>query len=117
MKSKTVAIILGAVVAAAIDAIAAHNNTTFGFLASGYTQALWGTTSSFAQPGAILGGVVVLQNGDVIAAECVTSGGTRLHRFQAGNTYQTNGTTLHGGPNNTTEIILPNVGTIADGAL
>src|SRR5438034_2023999 len=41
-----------------------------------------------------LGGIVVLQNGDVIAAECQTSG-TKLHRFSATATYVKEGTTLH----------------------
>src|SRR5688500_16568863 len=45
-----------------------------------FTQQLFGVTSNFLTPGGYLGGVVVLQNGDVIAAECVSSN-TRLHRF------------------------------------
>jgi hypothetical protein len=52
---------------------------SFGFLAAGYTQKLWGATSNLRS---ILGGVAVLQNGDVIAAECVFTG-TWLHRFAA----------------------------------
>jgi hypothetical protein len=54
-----------------------------------YAQHLFGVASSFLnsppQKG-YLGGVVVLQNGDVIAAECQTSV-TRLHRFSATDTY------------------------------
>src|SRR5437867_3390576 len=64
-----------------------------------YAQHLFGVTSSFlTMPpnSGYLGGVVVLQNGNVIAAECETSV-TRLHRFTASSTYTdpVHGTTLH----------------------
>ena len=54
-----------------------------------YTQQLFGVTSSFASSGGYLGGVAVLQNGDVLAVECVENG-TRLHRFRGSAT-----TTVH----------------------
>jgi uncharacterized repeat protein (TIGR01451 family) len=64
-----------------------------------YAQHLFGVTASFLKTPpdrGYLGGVVVLQNGDVIAAECETSV-TRLHRFIASSTYTDpqHGTTLH----------------------
>jgi hypothetical protein len=61
---------------------------SFFFLQPGFTQNEFGVTSNLlpqqSGPG-YLGGVVVMQNGDVIAAECRTSG-TRLHRFSAATT-------------------------------
>src|SRR3954470_15107872 len=75
-------------VAAAFTALAltvtvgtAPQSVSFTTLAPGYAQHLFATTSSFSK-GSILGGVVILQNGDVIAAECATDG-TVLHRFSA----------------------------------
>src|ERR1700704_3496886 len=58
---------------------------TFFTLQAGFTQRLFGTTKSFVRPKpqtGYLGGVAVLQNGNVIAAECETSA-TRLHIFDA----------------------------------
>ena len=70
---------------------------SFFILDPAYAQRLFGVTSSFlrtAPARGYLGGVVALQNGDVIAAECETSV-TRLHRFSASSTYVVRGTTLH----------------------
>lgn len=52
---------------------------------SGYSQRVFASTDDLQNTSTskgYLGGVVVLQNGDVIAAECRTNG-TRLHRFDA----------------------------------
>src|SRR4029079_19457559 len=65
---------------------------SFSMLYPGYSQTLFGVVSSFAVPGTVLGGVAVLQNGEVIAAECVSSN-ARLHRFSAAATMP--GSTLH----------------------
>ena len=71
---------------------AAVEGQSFVLLYPGFSQRLFGVTSSFAQPGGYLGGIAVLQNGDVVAAECMFSG-ARLHRFSATETVP--GTTLH----------------------
>src|SRR5437879_8856865 len=58
---------------------------SFYTLAAGYAQHEFGITSTYLRTGTqkgYLGGVAVLQNGDVIAAECLTNG-TQLHRFSA----------------------------------
>jgi hypothetical protein len=65
-----------------------------------YDQNLFAVTSSFRTGGGApmpgyLGGVVVMQNGDVVAAECDTAG-TRLHRFSATSTFTSDtGQVLH----------------------
>jgi uncharacterized repeat protein (TIGR01451 family) len=61
-------------------------------LSRGYSQQLFGVVSDFSTAGGYLGGIVVLQNGDVIAAECLSTG-SRLHRFHADETFP--GSTLH----------------------
>src|SRR5438105_3859168 len=67
---------------------------SFTMLAPGYTQQLFGVTSNITAPSGVLGGVAVLQNGDVLAVECATDG-TRLHRFEASATFTSHGSTLH----------------------
>jgi uncharacterized repeat protein (TIGR01451 family) len=57
-----------------------------------YVQHVFARTT--LSSGRYLGGVAVLQSGDVIAAECQTNG-TKLHRFSASATYVKEGTTLH----------------------
>lgn len=71
---------------------AAPDGQSFAMLVPGFSQRLFGVVSEFVVPGAYLGGIAVLQNGDVIAAECLSSN-ARLHRFQANATIP--GTTLH----------------------
>ncbi|HEV8315990.1 MAG TPA: SdrD B-like domain-containing protein [Vicinamibacterales bacterium] len=90
-----------AIFAVAVTVVVHTQSQGFSFftLDPAYAQHLFGVTSSFlASPPrrGYLGGVVVLQNGDVIAAECET-GVTRLHRFTAGATYtdSQHGTVLH----------------------
>src|SRR5437588_6552787 len=88
---------------AGVMAILYAQGFSFFALAPGYSQQLFGVTSSFMAKSGYLGGVAVLQNGDVIAAECQTSG-TRLHHFDAATTYTdaATGTILH--PETTTSI-------------
>src|SRR2546428_3814140 len=93
------AALLAVVFPAIIWGQAPRQGPFFYFPDPAYAQHLFGVTSSFLKqpPGrGLLGGVVVLQNGDVIAAECETSV-TRLHRFTASSTYTdpVHGTTLH----------------------
>src|ERR1051325_7844280 len=64
------------------------------FLAPGYVQHVFGITASRVTN---LGGVVVLQDGTVISAECLTST-TRIHVYDAtkpASTFPHNTTTLH----------------------
>src|SRR5438105_6257798 len=77
----TAAMIAGA------GAIVVRGDQSYSFftLTPGYAEHVFGITSSFMAPRpkkGYLGGVAVLQSGDVIAAECLTNG-TRLHRFSA----------------------------------
>jgi uncharacterized repeat protein (TIGR01451 family) len=67
---------------------------SFQTLDSDYTQQLFGVTSSLAGPGGYLGGVAVLQNGNVLAVECAQNG-TRLHRFSGSATTTVHGSTVH----------------------
>src|ERR671919_469245 len=55
---------------------------SFFWLAPGYGQQVFGTADNFLRRTGYLGGVVVLQNGDIVAAECETNR-TRLHVFDA----------------------------------
>src|SRR5712691_8971435 len=96
------------VAACAIAVVYASMGRSFSFLAPGYAQHVFGNTSNFKPAGGYLGGVVVLQSGDVIASECQTST-TRLHDFSATSTTTTKDTVLH------TETILPASVTIAGG--
>ena len=90
-----------ALMIAVLCAIVVRGSQSYSFftLAPGYAQHVFGVTYSFLaqtpQKG-YLGGVVVLQNGDVISAECRTNG-TRLHRFDASTTSvdPTTGLTVH----------------------
>ena len=78
---------------------------SFLFLAPGFAQHVWGTASSFIAPKTqrgYLGGVVVLQNGTVLAAECLASP-TRLHRYDPVQTEREKDTTLH------KETVLPTI--------
>lgn len=58
-----------------------------------YAQHVFGTTEDELDD--YLGGIVVMQNGDVIAAECKADKGAKLHRFVASQTYTDHDTTLH----------------------
>ena len=91
MGTRAARLLLCVVVVAAVARLSAVGQS-FATLYPGYTQSLFGVVSAFASPGAVLGGVAVLQNGDVIAAECVPSG-ARLHRFSAASLVP--GTSLH----------------------
>ena len=76
-----------ALVAAVVVVRTQPQGISFFSLDPDYAQHLYGVASSFQKGPNVpthgyLGGVVVLQNGDVIAAECDTNG-TRLHRFSA----------------------------------
>src|SRR5205823_4510039 len=77
---------------ACVVAILHGQGFSFLFLVPGYSQHLFGVTSPKS---ANLGGVVVLQNGDVITLECRMNG-TNLHHFDASTTYtDPTGTVLH----------------------
>jgi len=70
---------------------------SFLFLAPGFAQHVWGTAASFIAPKTqrgYLGGIVVMQDGTLFAAECL-AGSTRLHRYDPTETTTKNGTTLH----------------------
>ncbi len=81
------------VTAAAVAALYASMGQSFRSLPSGYAQHLYGVSSlkSTAFP---LGGVVVLQDGTVIATEC-RGPQTKLHVFDPTNTHTKSGTQLH----------------------
>ena len=77
------AVIAAGLTAAVLLAYAATQGYSFFWLSPGYGQEVFGNTDSFLRGDAgYLGGVVVLQNGDVVAAECETQT-TRLHVFDA----------------------------------
>lgn len=66
-------------------------------LAPGFAQHVWGTATSFIAPRTqrgYLGGVVVMQNGTVFAAECL-AGPTRLHGYDPAQTVEKKSTILH----------------------
>jgi hypothetical protein len=69
-----------AAMTAGVGADEGRNGKSFPFLDPAFTQQLFGSTDSFKVNGGNLGGIAILQNGDVIAAECVTKD-TRLHIF------------------------------------
>ena len=78
---------IAAAIAALVVAVILVRAVTQGFsfisLSDGYQQQVFGTADNFLRgEEGYLGGVVVLQNGDVIAAECETNR-TRLHVFDA----------------------------------
>src|SRR5438309_2135125 len=81
-------------IAGAVAVIQGHitQGVSFYTLDPAYAQHVFASTTLFSNR--YLGGIAVLQNGDVIAAECQTSG-TKLHRFDATATYVKEGTTLH----------------------
>src|SRR5205814_7904901 len=66
---------------------------SFTTLQNGFTQSLFAATTSFKTKNSYLGGVAVLPSGDVIVAECLTSG-TQLHRFSATVTTRVHGTDI-----------------------
>src|ERR1051325_4846602 len=81
-------------VAASVIAVSASMGRSFASLAPGYAQHLWGVSSLKSSSGT-LAGVVVLQSGEVIAAECRSTSTTRLHSFDPSNTSNKNDSRLH----------------------
>ena len=66
-------------------------------LAPGFAQHVWGIATSFIAPKTqrgYLGGVVVMQNGTVFAAECLAAS-TRLHRYDPSQIFEKKSTNLH----------------------
>src|SRR5437870_4984057 len=108
MKIRKPAYALAAAAALTLAIAVLHSQGfSFLFLAPGYSQHLFGVTSPKS---ATLGGVAVLQGGDVLSAECRMNG-TNLHRFIASSVLppDSTGTSLH------PETIVPTTGTIAGG--
>lgn len=86
-----------------IGTVHAEMGESFISLPPAYAQHVLGATNNFRSSGGYLGGVVVLQTGHVVVAECQTST-TRFHVFSTTLTYVRNETPLHA------EIVLPSGG-------
>jgi uncharacterized repeat protein (TIGR01451 family) len=82
------------VVAASVIALHASIGRSFTSIAPGYAQHLWGVSSLRSSSGT-LAGVVVLQSGEAIAAECRSTSTTRLHSFDPTNTSGKNDSRVH----------------------
>jgi uncharacterized repeat protein (TIGR01451 family) len=82
-------------VAAVAAVLHGHQQQTpvFDGLGVEYAQHVFATTADLSTA-SYIGGVVVLQDGDVIAAECAATG-ARLHRFSATSVQEENDTPIH----------------------
>jgi len=87
------AVLAAAVVTGVAVALYASMGRSFQWLAPGYAQHLWGV-SSLKSSSFSLGGVVVLQDGTVVSAEC-RGPQTKLHIFDPTSTFTKNDTLLH----------------------